>query len=110
MAICADDVPFAIWGCSEIEEGHGCPWLLATNDWSKHRRYILAVTPKCVAAFHSFYPKLTNYVDTRHTNSIRWLRWAGFDIHPAEPFGLFGMPFHKFSKVQTCAYPSQRSA
>lgn len=40
---------------------------------------------------------LTNYVDARNAVSIRWLRWLGFEIEPAAPFGIHGLPFHRFS-------------
>ena len=42
------------------------------------------------------YRVLTNYADARNTTAIRWLRWLGFNILPAIPFGLDGLPFHPF--------------
>ena len=38
-----------------------------------------------------------NYVDARHTDAIRWLKWLGFTLHPATPYGPFDLPFHKFT-------------
>jgi len=28
--------------------------------------------------------------------SIAWLRWLGFEVKDAEPYGWLGMPFHRF--------------
>jgi hypothetical protein len=39
---------------------------------------------------------LVNLVDARHEASIRWLRWCGFVVMPAEPAGVVGLPFHRF--------------
>lgn len=95
-----NNVPFAIMGCAPAaEEGLGTPWLLATDDWKNHRRQIVTETPKVIAHFHSLYARLTNYVDARHADSIRWLKWAGFSLAPAKPYGLFGLPFHQFTKA-----------
>jgi hypothetical protein len=27
---------------------------------------------------------------------VRWLRRIGFTLHPAEPLGPLGVPFHRF--------------
>ena len=35
-------------------------------------------------------------VDARNARAIRWLRWLGFRIHPAEAHGIQGLPFHRF--------------
>ena len=44
----------------------------------------------------SRYDELYNYVDARNTQAIRWLRWLGFTIMDTEPYGLCGLPFHRF--------------
>ena len=38
---------------------------------------------------------LENWVDARNFLSLRWLTWVGFKIGAAEPWGAFGMDFHR---------------
>jgi hypothetical protein len=42
------------------------------------------------------YTVLMNYVDARNAKSVRWLQRLGFTLHAAEPYGVAGLPFHKF--------------
>ncbi len=87
----------AVFGCIPCM-GHGVPWLLGTEKiddmWitfaRESRRFIKAMLNQ-----HGY---LTNYVDTRNTKSIEWLKWCGFTILPAEPHGIFGLPFHRFEQ------------
>jgi len=74
----------------------GSPWMLTTDEitqaalpfWRENRRYLSGLMER--------YDLLFNYVDARHATSIRWLRRLGFSIGPAEPFGVDGLPFHRF--------------
>ena len=42
------------------------------------------------------YSLLINFVDARHGVAIRWLKWLGFKVFPAKPFGPDKLPFHRF--------------
>jgi len=42
------------------------------------------------------YSHLENWVDARNTKAINWLRWLGFTVHDPVPFGVAGLPFHRF--------------
>ena len=42
------------------------------------------------------FPYMFNYVDVRHKEAIRWLKWLGFTLNEPTPYGPFGLPFHKF--------------
>ena len=101
-AACNERGPFVIFGVNHFFADVGAPWLLATDDLAKHRRQFLSVTPAYIDQMHQQFPVLINYVDARHTDSIRWLRWCGFDIAPAETHGVERRPFHRFSRVQPC--------
>ena len=37
---------------------------------------------------------LINYTDARYTKALRWLRWLGFHMHEAVPYGVNGELFH----------------
>jgi hypothetical protein len=74
----------------------GVPWLLGSDDIERHAVTFLRGSKRYIAEMSRDYRLLTNYVDARNTLSIRWLKWLRFDILAAEPYGPFGLPFHRF--------------
>lgn len=77
----------------------GVPWLLTSHVVDKHP---LAFLRGCRQYFEEQtrgFDILVNFVDARHTAAKHWIRWLGFTIHPAEPYGPFGYPFHKFERT-----------
>lgn len=72
----------------------GVIWLLGSDAIPLRRRAFLSLSRRMVAEFRTRYPVLFNYVDARNEASLRWLRWLGFEIAPAAPFGVEGRPFH----------------
>ena len=74
----------------------GVPWMLATDELERCARPFLRRSRKAVGEMMNGYQVLRNHVDARNTAAIRWLGWVGFDISPAEPFGIDGLPFHPF--------------
>lgn len=74
----------------------GVPWMLAHRRLDRHARAFLRDCRPAVAAMLDRYRHLSNYVDARNICAIRWLRWLGFEIHPAVPHGVDGLPFHYF--------------
>ncbi len=83
-------------GPAAIISTTGIPWLLTTDGVERHARAFLKRNKAVVAAMRAKYPLLRNYVDERNTVAIKWLKWLGFEILPAEPFGVEGLPFHPF--------------
>ncbi len=83
-------------GPAAIISTTGIPWLLTTDGVERHARAFLKRNKAVVAAMRAKYPLLRNYVDERNTVAIKWLKWLGFEILPAEPFGMEGLPFHPF--------------
>jgi len=74
----------------------GIPWMLGTPTLEKLGRQIMELSAEKVGAWRREYPLLVNHVYAEHQHSIRWLKWLGFTLHPAAPYGPFGNPFHKF--------------
>lgn len=97
-----DDVPVCLFGVGHLSDGTllggavGAPWLLGTNDLPRHAVAFLRRNRPVVAGWRQSYGRLVNCVDARNSVAIRWLRWLGFTIHPAAPWGAFGLPFHRF--------------
>jgi len=95
------DGPFAMFGVSPLVSSVGSPWMLGTDRIGLYTKQLLRITAHYVSAMNDRYPVLLNYVDARHTDSLRWLKWSGFqftgvDLH----YGVERRPFIRFSKVR----------
>lgn len=90
--------PLAMFGVSPWEENAGCPWMLGSQRlMDVHKRTFILGSRQVVARMQAEFTSLENYVDARNIASIRWLRWLGFTIHPAQPWGVSRLPFHRFT-------------
>lgn len=74
------------------------PWLLTTG---REPKLLLKGTKIIVNRWSSMYDTLIGFIDARYTASLRWAKWAGFTILPAEPFGYLGLPFHRIEIRKT---------
>lgn len=74
----------------------GVPWLLGTTVMDRHPGALIRVAPAYIARMLAAFPHLMNGVDARNTMAVRWLRRAGFTLHPAVPVGSRGVMFHPF--------------
>ncbi len=94
------DAPMCVFGVipTNLLAGEGVIWLLGTDEVKRQARGFLEVSPGCLAQIMTRYHHLHNYVDQRNAASIRWLKWMGFEFQPAQPFGPYGLPFHRFEK------------
>lgn len=72
------------------------PWMLGTPVIDRNRSVLISESKRYRDRMLSEYPHLLNCVDARNKKSIRWLRWLGFTIHPAKPYGEAQLPFHLF--------------
>jgi hypothetical protein len=75
--------------------GEGVPWLLTGTPVDRCKRDFLRLTRAGVARMRHQFPVLTNFVHAEYVQSVRWLRWLGFTIAPAQPFGAKGASFHQ---------------
>lgn len=71
------------------------PWLMGTPEIEQHGRIFLRSNRVLVQDWAARFD-LENWVDARHTVSIRWLQWLGFTVYDPAPFGPFQYPFHRF--------------
>lgn len=83
---------FGVAACN----GFGSPWLLASPEIEARPVLFLRRNKRFVGAMRERYGVLRNHVDARHAASIRWLRWLGFSIGEAVPWGFERRPFHPF--------------
>ncbi|WP_017773847.1 hypothetical protein [Paraburkholderia kururiensis] len=93
-----DGNPAAIFGLSadSLMSETGMPWLLTTPLVELQPITFLRHGRTWRDRMAAMFPHLENYVDARYARCIRWLEWLGFEIHPAAPYGVHGMPFHRF--------------
>jgi len=97
---------FCLFGVSPYVDQMGAPWMLATDRLMDHKRILFTLAPRYIAEMEQHHPILLNYVDARHSDSIRWLRRMGFKLTGYEiNYGFERRPFFQFSKVSKCARP-----
>lgn len=98
MAVVQDNQLIAVFGVgrASVMSTTGVPWLLGSDPLDRLPRTLLPLSRAVITHWRQKYPVMINHVSADHHKSIRWLKWLGFTVHPAEPFGQFGNPFHKF--------------
>jgi len=93
-----DGRPACMFGLAtaSLMSGIGQPWMLSGELILSHQTAFLRHYRPFLEEMRALFPVLTNWVDARYIASIKWLQWMGFEIHAAEPYGPFGMLFHRF--------------
>jgi hypothetical protein len=76
--------------------GVAYPWLVGTPGLARVPGMLNRLARSYCSAVLGEYPVLVNFVDARHEASVRWLKRIGFELQPPEPFGVAGLPFHRF--------------
>ncbi len=74
----------------------GAPWLLTAEELPDHARAFMRGNKLYVSEMRSRYRLLLNFADARNIMALRWLKWLGFNIAPAQPLGPENLPFHPF--------------
>ena len=94
-----NDELVCMWGVCPISliSSSGSPWMLGTDLIEKKQRIFLRRSKPWLEDIKKGYKTLENYVDERNTLSVRWLKWLGFEMNKAEPYGVNGELFHKFT-------------
>jgi hypothetical protein len=94
-----DGVPACMWGVGPLSliDAWGCPWLLGTPQVELYPHRFLRASRLLLRRMLATWAGLSNHVDARNRQSLRWLAWLGFAIAPALPWGVAGLPFHPFS-------------
>lgn len=99
MTIIERGNPVGIFGVvPTADENMGAIWLVGTPAMvsGKNRFWFLRNSPLWVQKFHSRYPKLGNYIDSRNKVHIDWIKWLNFEI--IGETDINGIPFYLFMK------------
>lgn len=93
-----DDCPLCMFGAATLSplSKRAIPWFLASDRIDRHRKLFLRNSKPQLNVLAEQFAVLSNHVDARNHAAIRWLKWLGFTLHPAVPFGPFNLPFHPF--------------
>lgn len=78
----------------------GAPWFVATDKFKEFSYSFAKQAKEVVGLMLEICPKLANYVDSRHHESIKFLKWLGFDVDEEHPYYFAdpSVPFYKFTK------------
>ena len=95
--VLADDEPVLVFGVQpeSMVSSTGVVWLLATDNIIKIKKQFVKRCKNVLLDLIQDYDVVYNYVYTKNTTALRWLKWLGFTIHPAEAMGAMGAEFHK---------------
>lgn len=90
-------VPIAVYGIVPTEDSNlACIWFLGADTLDQIHLCFGHMSKKIIESFLDVYPYLYNFVDSRNTKSIGWLKWCGAEISEPEPFGVSGINFQHF--------------
>jgi hypothetical protein len=100
LACHPDGTPLSIFGIgpNTSEPSIGIPWMVGTDEMSKYNIPLVRDARKWVDRHLNTYSILTNYVDSRNTVHLKWLRHIGFNIDETPQFvGVdLSVPFYQF--------------
>lgn len=102
MTATVHDEPVAIYGLVMPEgvlSGRGSPWLLGTDEVTRHPFAMVRMARPVVQGFRLMAPRMENHVHRDNTPSIRWLRRLGFTVSP-DVVDIGGQPHHRFTMGQ----------
>jgi hypothetical protein len=91
-----DGEPAGLFGVTPAAD-IGVPWMLGTPALERAPKQLTKLGRRYVHLMNAKYATLLNYVDARSLKSVYWLARLGFTVNAeTEPYGAFGMPFHRF--------------
>lgn len=104
-----DDCAVGMFGLnSQVEEGV-LIWMIATDDLTKIQRRFVRNSRAFISEALSNFKQVYNYVDARNQDTINWLKWLGASFEEAEPYGVNGESFHRFTFTRGQLVRSPRS-
>ena len=77
----------------------GAIWLLATDKLKEIQFAFLKENKKVIDFLNTKYKILWNYVDSRNSLHIKWLKWCGFKFINKKKYGVLKEPFYEVIKI-----------
>lgn len=93
------ELPFALFGVMPLTKTTGIPWMVATDDIVKHKRFFVKTSREYIPQMLALYPDgLTNFIDARNKVHIDYIKHFGFEIDGFNAsYGAAKLPFFSFS-------------
>ena len=93
-----DGSPLAVFGVGSSEElpRLGIPWMVGTDEMIRYKKALIRDAHKWVEKKLDTYTILSNYVDSRNTVHINWLKHLGFVVFEGHPTSFSDIPFYPF--------------
>lgn len=83
------------------EEGVADMWMVSSHEVTKRKRLFLKASLMTLPVFLNFYAELRATVDARYQAALRWVRWLGFEVADAAPWGPQSLPHHQIRLRRT---------
>ena len=97
MSLICDDKHVCAFGVAgRFMATTAAPWMLGTDEVLRNKSTVAQVSRKAIPIMRQGVKLLENYTHVDNLISIKWLRWLGFRIEPAERYGNPGGMFHRF--------------
>lgn len=93
-----------MYGVIPINETTGSIWLLGSTLIQKHKKSFLKNSRKEINKLHKKFSILTNYVDSRNSDHIDWLKWCGFKVDSQKPVPINNVDFYSFVRVSSGSF------
>ena len=77
----------------------GAIWLLATDKLKEIQFTFLKENKKVIDFLNTKYKILWNFVDSRNSLHIKWLKWCGFKFINKKKYGVLNEPFYEVIKI-----------
>ena len=92
-----DDIVIGMFGSRSTDDSnYGCAWLLSSEELrtQSHKKQFLKQCRKWGNKINKPFRFIYNYVDARNWQSLKWLKFCGFEIITTEKYGLENIDFH----------------
>lgn len=102
MSIVSGGSPIAMFGSHRVNEGgvlNDVIWLLGTPEILDIRRLFLRESRRWLAQLTEGCDLMSNSIDARNVEHIRWLHWLGFKFLSVTLRGPQGLPFIDFARL-----------
>lgn len=95
-----DDEPAIIFGVNRQSaiSRVGVPWMLCTDAVIGHGLALAIGSREYFGRMWRAFDRLDNRVLAENVETVRWLKWLGFDMQEPQAFGAFRAPFIRFGK------------
>lgn len=103
------DTPVFMFGtvpCDDITVAQ--VWLMASGEIDNHKRSLKRIAAHFLEVFHRKYHLLSNCIDCRNANHLRWLRWRGFQfVRTVSGYGPGQLPFTEIASIRNASCATQ---